>query len=71
MSASASIVLPEPDSPTMPSVSPRSSVNETSFTGRTQPVGVGNSTDRLHTSSLVATEPIIGARGTAWRSFAV
>ena len=39
--ASESIVLPEPDSPTMPSVSPASSMKETSFTGRTHPLRVG------------------------------
>ena len=37
INASESIVFPEPDSPTIPSVSPSPSVNETSFTGRTQP----------------------------------
>ena len=34
-SDSASVVFPEPDSPTMPSVSPESSVNDTSLTART------------------------------------
>ena len=33
-SDSASVVLPEPDSPTMPSVSPSRSVNDTSSTAR-------------------------------------
>ncbi len=32
------VVLPDPDSPTRPSVSPRSIVNETPSTARTQPV---------------------------------
>ena len=32
---SASVLLPEPDSPTMPSVLPASSVSETSSTART------------------------------------
>ena len=44
ISASDSIVLPEPDSPTIPSVSPSASVNDTSFTGRIHPASVGIST---------------------------
>ncbi len=54
ISASASIVFPEPDSPTMPSVSPSPSVNETSFTGRTQPARVGSSTVKPRASRRVA-----------------
>ena len=34
-----STVLPEPDSPTMPSVRPRSRVNVTPSTARTRPAG--------------------------------
>src|SRR5580704_10263771 len=56
INASESIVLPEPDSPTIPSVSPSASVNETSFTGRTHPPGVGSSTVSPRTSRLVAME---------------
>ena len=37
-----STVLPEPDSPTMPSAWPRSSVNDTPSTARTLPRGVLN-----------------------------
>ena len=33
--------LPEPDSPTMPSVRPRSSLNDTGSTARTRPSSVG------------------------------
>ena len=36
-------LLPEPDSPTMPSVSPRRSVNERPETALTMPSCVGNS----------------------------
>ena len=43
--------LPEPDSPTMPSVLPRSSVNETSVTARTSPRGERNDVDTFRTSS--------------------
>ena len=35
-------LLPEPDSPTMPSVSPRLSVNDRWSTALTTPSGVGN-----------------------------
>ncbi len=44
-------VLPEPDSPTMPSALPRSMVKLTSSTARTRPRGVRNDVDRLVTSS--------------------
>ena len=47
-------LLPEPDSPTMPSVSPRRSVNETSLTAWTTPSRVGKRTVRLRTSSRAA-----------------
>src|SRR5579863_432815 len=56
ISASASIVLPDPDSPTMPSASPSPSVNDTSFTGRTHPSRVGSSTVSPRRSSIVAIE---------------
>ena len=46
-----STVLPEPDSPTMPSDRPRSSVNETPSTARTRPRGVLNDVRRSVTSS--------------------
>ncbi len=46
-----SIVFPLPDSPTNPSDSPTAMRSDTSFTGRTQPVGVGNSIVRPRTSS--------------------
>ena len=44
-------LLPEPDSPTTPSVSPRRSENETSETACTTPSGVGKRTVRSRTSS--------------------
>ena len=43
-------LLPEPDSPTMPSVSPRRSVNERPETALTMPSSVGNCTARSRTS---------------------
>ncbi len=51
ISASASMVLPLPDSPTIPSDSAGASCNETSFTGRIHPAAVGKSTIRSRTSS--------------------
>ena len=42
--------LPEPDSPTMPSVLPRSSVKLSPSTARTRPSSVGNCTRRSRTS---------------------
>ena len=44
-------LLPEPDSPTMPSTCPASSVNETPSTARTRPFSVRNETLRSRTSS--------------------
>ncbi len=44
-------LLPEPDSPTMPSTSPGSSVNETPSTALTTPSSVRNETLRFLTSS--------------------
>ncbi len=44
------IVLPEPDSPTMPIVLPRSSVNETPSTALTKPASVRNAVLRFSTS---------------------
>ena len=43
---SAHTLLPEPDSPTIPSVRPCSSAKETPFTAFTTPPSVGNSTLR-------------------------
>src|SRR5579863_175493 len=43
--------LPEPDSPTMPSVSPASSLNESPLTAVTRPSSVRNVVRRLPTSS--------------------
>ncbi len=43
-------LFPEPDSPTIPRVSPRESVNETSLTAWTTPSDVGNLTVRSRTS---------------------
>src|ERR1700684_1552049 len=54
ISASAVMVLPLPDSPTTPSDSPAAMRSDTSFTGRTQPDGVGNSTFNPRTSSRSA-----------------
>ena len=51
MSDSAATVLPEPDSPTMPSVSLRSSVNETPLTALTTPACVKKWVERSVTSS--------------------
>src|SRR5262249_29135085 len=47
---SAETVLPDPDSPTMPSVRPRSSVNDTPRTACTTPAAVANETCRSRTS---------------------
>ena len=47
-------LLPEPDSPTIPSVSPRCSVKETSLTAFTTPSIVGKRTVRLRTSRSVS-----------------
>ena len=44
------IVLPEPDSPTMPIVLPRSSVNDTPSTALTKPASVRNAVLRFSTS---------------------
>ena len=44
-------LLPEPDSPTMPSVSPSDTENETPSTARTRPSSVLKLTLRLFTSS--------------------
>src|SRR3954453_12379454 len=56
--------LPEPDSPTMPIVLPRASVNEMSSTARTVPRGVSKYTDRLRTSSRIP--PMDGSTPGAW-----
>src|SRR5260370_5427949 len=50
INASASMDFPLPDSPTSPSDSPVSSVNDTSSTGRIHPAGVGSSTVRSRNS---------------------
>ena len=57
--ASAVVVLPEPDSPTRPIVSPRRRSNETSFTARSGPLGESNSTERLRTLSS-GSRPVAG-----------
>ena len=44
-------LLPEPDSPTMPSVCPRSTTNERPRTAWTTPSAVANDTERSRTSS--------------------
>src|SRR6478609_7826202 len=56
-------LLPEPDSPTMPSVSSGSSVKLTSSTARTSPSSVGKRTERLRTcksASASMSSPGIG-----------
>ncbi|MGB7026712.1 MAG: hypothetical protein WBD72_05415, partial [Candidatus Acidiferrum sp.] len=50
-------VFPLPDSPTNPRDSPASMRSDTSFTGRTQPFGVGNSTVNPRTSNKDLTLP--------------
>src|SRR3954447_3412880 len=51
--------LPQPDSPTMPSVSPASTSNETPSTARTTPSGVPKCVCRLSTSSnAIRSEPL-------------
>src|SRR5450631_1441603 len=57
INASAIIVLPLPDSPTSPSDSPAVTCRDTSFTGRTQPEGVGNSTVNSCTRSRLVMTP--------------
>ena len=51
INASDNIVFPDPDSPTNPNDAPRSNRNDTSFTGRTHPPGVANSTVNPRNSS--------------------
>ncbi len=57
INANANIVFPDPDSPTNPNDAPRSNRSDTSFTGRTHPPGVGNSTvnARNSKSALIRT----------------
>ena len=55
--------LPEPDSPTTASVSPASSVNETSSTALTRPASVSKWVRRWRTSSSGAAERAGGGRG--------
>src|SRR5271163_536847 len=52
--ASAVIVLPEPDSPTIPRLSPADAENDISRTTRRGPRGVGRSTARSTTSSSIS-----------------
>src|SRR4051794_23416349 len=47
MRASMVTLLPEPDSPTTPRISPSSSVRLTPSTARSTPLEVGNSTERF------------------------
>ena len=51
MTARDSTVLPEPDSPTMPSVLPWSSVKDTPWTARSGPREVAKETRRSSTAS--------------------
>ena len=51
ISASMARLLPEPDSPTMPRISPCSSVSDTRSTARSGPAAEGNSTVRSSMSS--------------------
>jgi hypothetical protein len=57
MSARESIVFPLPDSPTNPSASPSAICSDTSFTGRTHPAAVGNSTVKPEMFSTSVTIP--------------
>src|SRR5690606_36744784 len=52
ITAKASWLLPEPDSPTIPRVSPRSSERLTPLTAVTVPSGVSKRTERLRISSM-------------------
>src|SRR5262249_39692594 len=52
--ASAVAVLPQPDSPTRPTVCPRGTSNETPSTARSGPASVANSTTRSRTESRTA-----------------
>src|SRR5262245_7479863 len=51
MTVSIETVLPEPDSPTMPSTSPRAIEKESPSTARTRPFSVRKETWRSRTSS--------------------
>src|SRR6202034_3478550 len=53
ISASAVIVLPEPDSPTTPRLSPSASENDVRSTTRCDPPGAGRSTASSATSSSI------------------
>ena len=61
-SSGAATLLPEPDSPTMPSVRPRSTANETPRTAWTTPSPVWNETARSRTSSSRAVSGVLEAR---------
>src|SRR5690606_27574394 len=61
-SASMLWLLPEPDSPTMPSVSPRSRSNDRRLTAWTSPSGVAKRTSRSLTSRI-AMSVLGGNRG--------
>src|SRR5438874_1232502 len=50
-------VLPEPDSPTIPTTSPSASDRESPSTARTTPFSVRNETERSHTSSNASGMP--------------
>ena len=58
-----STVLPDPDSPTMPTVSPRSRVRETPLTALSAPAAVEKVVWRSSTSSRVVSVP---ASGKVW-----
>jgi hypothetical protein len=62
MTARDVIDLPEPDSPTMPMVRLRSTVNDTSFTTSTGPREVGNVTVRCSTSRSALTAVLASPR---------
>jgi len=67
ISASESMVLPLPDSPTSPGDSPAAMRSDTSFTGFTQPAAVGSSTvtsrmsRRESTFTSYPALPVLGA----------
>ena len=54
--------LPQPDSPTMPSVSPRASSNDTPSTARTTPSSVSNWVCRSRTSRIAFTAAVTSSR---------
>ena len=59
------IVLPDPDSPTRPTVSPAATANDTPSTGRTVPPAVSMSVRSPRTSSRVTSAPVLCGAGGA------